>query len=651
MKTLLFLIPLFLFNTANAITIITSKKFDISKKSGKIYGNIFLNGKKQDAKGVGVYTWNKSRTQVYIELQKIYKYGIPYDLSSFPSVILNHKFPWINKNKKITLAGEVDTEIAKILEVDSKEYKKSKKSPNSSSNSSSSSSGSSSSSSPSLSSNTGGITTPTHGNQGSNGDFYEGNINFGNGYFPSLGGSNNQGTNYLPPVITESGKEDSSSNNEQPPASYSSQYCKSPYREENDLILSIIDKGGNCYEIPALRDDTLCGYRYDFNKSIAIKQTQFYYIDKENQQQNVGGCVDLFGNEYKFKMFKDDSKCKLQNTSNKGYGGDFTETFQTQILFRGIDGTIKIAQDCSDFQNIKEELINYEQEGNKIKRFVKKYYIDPNTGEKVYISNGVISKYTLELKEYSCGDWEYNDEKLEAYRATQLKAFDELQGAYYNATACDYSTDKGKSGKITMPYTKISDRNLAGKTEKGDLNGTYTFEIKERELTGKEESRYQDCGWGRSKRRYYTHWSNGNFITKAKWRVTYKTTNYGNEIIYQRPKQDNEEKPTLLYLSKAIKKIERSEPLIDINEIGLDNNYMKFYEANEGYYKDETYRTSKDFNDLQKKYYRKGKGSYCQVYNFWSSKIAEGSLNCRSVFGVDNNYYCPTYNNYLIPNK
>lgn len=620
------------FGLTYALSIQITKPIELNKSKGVLVGEVIINNKLRKAKAIGNFKLSTNRQSVLFTIEKIYKDDQIFKLNSHPTAIKQVRNRKIPKGSKIILAGENEEEIAKIFGMSARNYQKTK-----TSNANPTSGGNPSNPS---NSDTGSISN----NGGS------GNIS---SYYPNS--SSNSGTQYYP-VTDNGGGNNSSGGNGNADSIYSSQYCKSPRRNGNEMILSIVDKDGNCYDIQATRDDTKCTYRYDFNNGVAIKQTQFYYVDKENETQNIGGCVDLEGNDYQYKLYADDSKCKLQSTDDKGYGGGSAYFFQTQILFRGADGTIQVAKDCSDFANVKEELLSYDisSDGKTLKRVVNKYYIDPNTGEKVYISNGVNSDFEFKLREYVCGDWEYDDVNLQAYRKTQIRAYDEIEGAYYNATGCDYTKDGGKSGKITQKYTKVIENNVDGKEEEGDINGTYAFEVRERELktSTRRVSVWCNDRWDHwSNSTSYTSYSSGNLTPKIKWKTTYKTRNVGTTIGWQRPKQENEEKATIYYTSKSKKIIERT-PVVEVNDAGVNGDYLKYYEVQEDYYKDESIKSSEAFSTWLSKYYRKGKGSYCQVYNFWNETYRGIQPSyCGNTVMYNYYYNCSLYNDYLIPSK
>ncbi|PAF48818.1 hypothetical protein BKH41_04100 [Helicobacter sp. 12S02232-10] len=627
-----------IFNSVFALMIITDKNIDLSKKQGTLRGKVVFNNKVYPAIAIGTYSADKTRKNVAFVINQINYKNQTHNLQSSPSVIKEtKKAKRLPKNSKLILAGENQEEIAQILGLNVEDYKKKGSGIVTGSGSNSSTNSNSSGSQSAGSSSYDPTASPFTSNTSSD---------FGNGsssYFPPSNGLNNGSDGLNNPVIVPG---DNSQGDAGGASNYSAQYCKAPqYDGTNSMSLSVVDKDGNCLPLKAQRDDTKCEYRYDFNDGVAIKQTQFYYVDKENQTQNIGGCVDLQGDAYRFPLYKDDSKCKLQITDNKGYGGGQALMFQTQILFRGMDGLIHTAADCGDYMNVQEELISYEKDdkNKKLKRMVNQYYIDPKTNQKIYINHGIYSPYEFGYQEYSCGAWEMDDPNLQAYRRTQIKAYDNIAGSYYDITGCDYSNDQGKSGRITMPYIKLANNETAGATEKGDMNGTYDFEIKEALLGSWIKSeRYwcKSCGaWGEYRHRSGTNYFNNGYKT-TQWKTTYKTTNTGITVGYQRPKQDDEKEASIYYVSKKIKTIDRNTTLIK-NELNLDANYMKFYEANEGFYKDadnNTTKQSKEFTDFITKYYRPSKG-ICSEWNFWREDWLEsGGHSCVSI----QNYILPT---------
>lgn len=651
-KVILIVFFILLTTQAQALIILTNKAINFNTKSGTLKGNVVLGNKIKRAIAVGKYKVSSNGKDVVFNISSIIKDNQTYNLSSEPSVIKRIKGNKIlKKSSKLILAGENQEEIARIFGIPLEDYQKKSGTKATSSNTNTSGSSNSMGSS----SSGGGISGSSSGFTGSSGSGISGSnsgftnssgSDYGSGYIPNPSINDNNGTNYYPVPNGSSGNTSNDGNNAND--EYSTQFCKSPsYNGKNSIGLSFIAKDGSCVDVNAQRDDTKCEYRYDFNEGVAIKQTQFYYVDNENQMKNVGGCVDLQGEQYRFPLYKDDSKCQLQTIKDKGYKGNQAYFFQTQILFRGADGLVHTAVDCSDYQNVQEELISYDKDtvGKQVKRIVNQYYIDPKTGEKVYINNGIISPFKFPYQEYACGAWEFDDANLQAYRRTQIKAFDNVANKYIDITSCDYSNDEGKSGRITMPYIKLPNEEKAGATEAGDMNGTYEFEMKKRLLT----SSYGDntgCRWIRNS----YHYSNAGLQTLAKWTTTYKTTNKGVTIGYQRPKQEDEKEPSIYYTSKRVKTIDRTTRVIQ-NDLNLDSDYMKFYEVNENYYKDESIKTSPAFTDFISKYYKPKKGGLCLLYSF--SDVDHYDKKCPHNYWTahDEDYSCSQYNDYLLPTK
>lgn len=651
-KVILIVFFILLTTQAQALIILTNKAINFNTKSGTLKGNVVLGNKIQRAVAIGKYKVSSNGKDVVFNISSIIKDNQTYNLSSEPSVIKPIKGNKIlKKSSKLILAGENQEEIARIFGIPLEDYQKKSgtkaTSINTNTSGSSNSMGSSSSSSGISGSSSGFTSSSGSGSSGNSGFTNSSGSDYSSGYIPNPSINDNNGTNYYPVPNGSSGNTNNDGNNTND--DYSTQFCKSPsYDGKNSIGLSFIAKDGSCVDVNAQRDDTKCEYRYDFNEGVAIKQTQFYYVDNENQMKNVGGCVDLQGDEYRFPLYKDDSKCQLQTIKDKGYNGNQAYFFQTQILFRGADGLVHTAVDCSDYQNVQEELISYDKDSvsKQVKRVVNQYYIDPKTGEKVYINNGIISPFKFPYQEYACGAWEFDDTNLQAYRRTQIKAFDNVANKYIDITSCDYSNDEGKSGRITMPYIKLPNEEKAGASEAGDMNGTYEFEFKKRILTS---FRQGDTCWPKKYWRDWDHYENGGFQTLTKWTTTYKTTNKGVTIGYQRPKQEDEKEPSIYYTSKRVKTIDRTTRVIQ-NDLNLDSDYMKFYEVNENYYKDESIKTSPEFTDFISKYYKPKKGGLCLLYGFRSPKLSD-NRGCKSWWAESSEYYCSQYNDYLLPTK
>lgn len=637
-------------NQAQALIILTNKTINFNeKKSGTLKGNVVLGNKIQRAIATGKYKVSSNGKDVVFNISAIIKDNQTHNLSSEPSVIKTIKGNKVlKKGSKLILAGENQDEIAKIFGIPLEDYQKKSGTKATSTNSSTPNSSSStvSSTTPSTSSSMGsGSSTGSFGGSSTGGFSGSSGNDYGSGYIPNPS-TNDNGTNYYPVPNGSGSSSDGSDSGNGNTDEYSTQFCKSPaYNGKNSIGLSFIAKDSSCVDVNAQRDDTKCEYRYDFNEGVAIKQTQFYYVDNENQMKNVGGCVDLQGDEYRFPLYKDDSKCQLQTIKDKGYNGNQAYFFQTQILFRGADGLVHTAVDCSDYQNVQEELISYDKDpkAKQVKRIVNQYYIDPRTGEKVYINNGIISPFKFPYQEYACGAWEFDDANLQAYRRTQIKAFDNVANKYIDITSCDYSNDEGKTGRITQPYIKLPSEEKAGATEEGDMNGTYEFEMKQRILNS-WYGNDQTCTY----RRDTYHYSNGELKTVAKWTTTYKTTNTGVTTSYQRPKQEDEKEPSIYYKSKRLKTIDRTTRVIQ-NDLNLDSDYMKFYEVNENYYKDESIKTTPKFTDFISKYYKPKKGGLCLMYETYTVTHNDG--HCNTWWSYNEGHSCSLYNDYLLPVK
>ncbi|WP_236635744.1 competence protein [Helicobacter pylori] len=289
------------------------------------------------------------------------------------------------------------------------------------------------------------------------------------GFFPipfGNGGTNNSNN----PTNTTSPTNGSSSNNATNPNSqennYSSQYCKAPKLSPNNTMkLDVIAKDGSCISMNALRDDTKCTYRYDFEAGKAIKQTQYYYVDRENKTQNIGGCVDLQGAQYAMQLYKDDSKCALQTTSDKGYGMGKTQTFQTEIVFRGMDNLIHVAVPCSDNQTILKRIEKAKQKEKDLANYGACVAI----GERRRL--GDVSTNAIKNYEVLCNACADNV-LLEAFKKTFIQAIIDAKSEIDNGNA--YHTQKFK-----FPFYGCVDRLVAISLAKSYTYDFTTNEIKE----------------------------------------------------------------------------------------------------------------------------------------------------------------------------
>ncbi|MFA8030396.1 competence protein, partial [Helicobacter pylori] len=167
----------------------------------------------------------------------------------------------------------------------------------------------------------------------------------------------------------------------------------------------------------------------------------------------IGGCVDLQGAQYAMQLYKDDSKCALQTTSDKGYGMGKTQTFQTEIVFRGMDNLIHVAVPCSDYARVQDRIVRYEKNDKTqtLTPIVDQYYNDPSNPNKQQILNrGIATQLSSQYQEFACGQWEYNDAKLEAKRPTMLKSYNKLNGEWVEVTPCNFEAGI-KSGAVVSP--------------------------------------------------------------------------------------------------------------------------------------------------------------------------------------------------------
>ncbi|EJB56472.1 hypothetical protein HPHPH30_1232 [Helicobacter pylori Hp H-30] len=298
------------------------------------------------------------------------------------------------------------------------------------------------------------------------------------------------------------------------------------------MKLDVIAKDGSCISMNALRDDIKCAYGYDFEAGKAIKQTQYYYVDRENKTQNIGGCVDLQGAQYAMQLYKDDSKCTLQTTSDKGYGMGKTQTFQTEIVFRGMDNLIHVAVPCSDYARVQDRIVRYEKNDKTqtLTPIVDQYYNDPSNPNKQQILNrGIATQLSSQYQEFACGQWEYNDAKLEAKRPTMLKSYNKLNGEWVEVTPCNFEAGI-KSGAVVSPYVM----GVSSSKVLSDITTSHYFKI-ERKNYGEREQCQKPYGVNRCQPQYF---HTDPSITD--WSATYKTTITQTIQPYLRPAQDNE---------------------------------------------------------------------------------------------------------------
>ncbi|GAA7559969.1 hypothetical protein HpBHB38_05290 [Helicobacter pylori] len=446
------------------------------------------------------------------------------------------------------------------------------------------------------------------------------------------------------------------------------------------MNIDIVDRNGSCFKMQAFRNDNVCQYNYDFENMKAIKQTQFYFINRENKSVNIGGCVDLYGKQFEFPMYEDANKCKLDTTTNKGYGSGMASFFQTEILFRGLDNLIHVAKSCTDFAGVQEQLVKYDNDPatRTVQRVVNQYYIDPITKQKVFISHNVVSPLKFSYQTYACGKWQFDNAKLEAYRPTQIRIFDTVANQYYNVTGCDYTSDMGKVPKIVQPYTKINVESSVKGEDVGDLDtisgSNYdlqqytTFEIQEMSLNSSQLITTSYCNdfWGSwTKTHSYTGYSQGNLRTLAKWVTRYQTINQGTTIGYIRPRNEGDSDAVYdtykyYYVSQAKKTLKRFPSTIYVNTPNLSEEYRKNFELtvlsqklnlNNGV---KQLINTQEFTNWQATYYRpNGNGNLCMSYSFSSGspwKSSDKGRYCSWAQTPNANYSCASHNNWIVPN-
>lgn len=512
------------------LSLILDDEINFKSKKGVVNGKIAFGN--VAFQGIGNFTVDKNN-KATIKVDRLMNNGKIYSLKNIPKFtkVLKNKKIKLPKGTTITLKGEKQEEMKELASKAAKDAKDTEASANTSKKSSSKSSGSSSSSS------------------GSSGG--------------SLGSNNSSGTSYLPYSTTTSTSSDGDT------TTYSSVYCTVPeYLDDNSVKLSIIDSDGTCVTKYAYRNDDTCGYRYDFDNMVAIKQTQYYYIDNNNETQTVGDCVDLNGDNYTFTMYYDDSKCSLE-TTEKDYNGGSSTFYLTQILFRGMDGFIYEATDCITFANVYEELVQYEHDyTNKTsQRRINQYYIDPLTDEKIYITKNVLGAKSYSWTESVCGDWEMDDTNLYGRKRTKLWFFDDVDYEEVNMTSCDFGITYGKSSEYRIDY-QLVDSDIGEKTL-STTQQSFSFTKYTFESVNCCDSWYQIGNCYRNK-------ANG---TTSSWTTQYEVIQVSNSYVYIRPDSTYYYKPVDTSIAKSLyyKYTKRTE-LISSDSIGLGEYYRTAYE-------------------------------------------------------------------------
>ncbi|GAA9350530.1 hypothetical protein TH0610_06110 [Helicobacter pylori] len=621
---------------------------------------------------MGHYKVSKNRANLSISVTHIKKGNDYKTLQSPSNAIKEIKGKLVlKKGTRIVLGGENDSEMSNAIGVSKSTYTSSK---NGKGFSGSGTSGMGYASGYGVTGNTssngiGVSSTSTNGIARSDGSSGANGIDGTNGVNGANGTSGANGNN-----SANGGAASADSH-------YTNEFCTAPIRNGNTMSLDIVDRNGSCFKMQAFRNDNVCQYSYDFENMKAIKQTQFYFINRENKSVNIGGCVDLYGKQFEFTMYEDANKCKLDTTTDKGYGSGSASFFQTEILFRGLDNLIHVAKGCTDFAGVQEQLVKYDNDPatRTVQRVVNQYYIDPITKQKVFISHNVVSPLKFSYQTYACGKWQFDDAKLEAYRPTQIRIFDTVANQYYNVTGCDYTSDMGKVPKIVQPYTKINVASSVKGEEVGDLDTTdgsndhlpqyTTFEIQEMSLNSSQWTATSYCNdlWGSWTKTYsYTGYSQGNLRTLAKWVTQYKTINQGTTIEYIRPRNEGDSDAVYdtykyYYASQAKKTLKRIPLTIYINSLNLSDEYRKNFELttlrqklnlNNGV---KQLINTQDFTNWQATYYRpNGNGNLCMSYSFspgspW--KFSDKGKYCSWAQTPNTNYSCASHNNWIVPNQ
>ncbi len=624
---------------SHALVIQTMQDWNLRKNSEFKAFVVVGNKVQENTLAMGHYKASKNRANLSISVTHIKKGNDYKTLQSPPNAIKEIKGKLVlKKGTRIVLGGENDSEMSNAIGVSKSTYTSSK-----------------------------------------NGKGFSGSGTSGMGYASGYGDtSNNAGSNG---TSGANGNNSANGGTASADSHYTNEFCTAPIRNSNTMSLDIVDRNGSCFKMQAFRNDNVCQYSYDFENMKAIKQTQFYFINRENKSVNIGGCVDLYGKQFEFTMYEDANKCKLDTTTDKGYGSGSASFFQTEILFRGLDNLIHVAKSCTDFAGVQEQLVKYDNDPatRTIQRVVNQYYIDPITKQKVFISHNVVSPLKFSYQTYACGKWQFDDAKLEAYRPTQIRIFDTVANQYYNVTGCDYTSDMGKVPKIVQPYTKINVASSVKGEEVGDLDTTdgsndnlpqyTTFEIQEMSLNSSQWTAISHCKdfWGSwTKTHNYTGYSNGGLRTLAKWVTQYKTINQGTTIEYIRPRNEGDSDAVYdtykyYYVSQAQKTLKRFPSTIYVNTPNLSDEYRKNFELtvlsqklnlNNGV---KQLINTQEFTNWQATYYRpNGNGNLCMSYSFSSGspwKSSDKGRYCSWAQTPNANYSCASHNNWIVPNQ
>ncbi|AFI04132.1 hypothetical protein [Helicobacter cetorum] len=650
----------FFITQANALVIITDKEINLNKtKEGILKGYLIFEHKVLPIKTIGSYKLDSRQKNVAFNVSKIIKDDQTYTLSSVASAIKEIKNnKRLRKGSKLILAGENQQEIAQILGISLEAYQQkgsggvgNRRATSSSSGGTSGAYGGSAYGGVGGTSGSGASGGANAGVGGySNNSFNDNSSGLGSGSMGS-GGVYGGGTiggmgNGMYPMPLPYGEGGGSGTNDNPlasnnsPTTWSNEFCKAPvYTGENEISLSIVEKNGSCQEMMALRNDTACSYSYNYEKMVAIKQTQFYFVNADNQSKNIGGCVNLRGAQYEFPMYYNSSECKLQVVKDLGYGMGVSEQFMAQIQFRGEDGMIHTALGCTEYANVVNQIIGYEN-NNKTHTstpLVDQYYINPKTGKKVYLNRGVTNPLlTSQYQQFGCGPWEYDDEHLQARRRTILKSLNKLTGQYEDVTGCNFNAGI-KQGAIVEPY--IEEPTMTKVLSNTNTKGSFSLQAS---YIGSTTDSHKVCGTWSCWYKYWTAYSQNTYY--ANWQSTYQTTITQYTTKYQRPLQIGATENTYYVITKTITVVDRN-PIITSNSLNLSDDFMASVEAQQGYYKDSTFLNSAPYVQFMANNYKPNEGT-CLSYSIWSGSA---SSHGHAYTTTNSNYACNGNGNYIIP--
>ncbi|CAM2899745.1 hypothetical protein [Helicobacter felis] len=232
------------------------------------------------------------------------------------------------------------------------------------------------------------------------------------------------------------------------------------------------------------------------------------------------------------------------------------------------------------------------------------------------------------FEEVPCGNWTYDDEKLEASRPTVLRSLDKASGQYLSMGACDFSADasSGKTGKITLAYTQLPDKiEVLGPTKT-----THTFSLTRASVATRRcyKARTRQCFWPEQ--------------TKQEWSSTYSTTTTKTTKTYQRPVQVGASAPTELVRLLVEHKAERKTD-VKIKDLGLSEDFMKFVEVYEKQYLEDSLKNSPEYTQWEKDFARPGQGS-CAEY-----KVEEPAKSLKVLPSIKNtSVICVRRGDYLL---